>query len=91
MQVSIYHNVLVTSSNSSKFICLWDYEYIKLLSCLEIERGEVNCMQFINGYSILIVGTNNGMVYLVQFKVISEICIEYNILAVIDVAGRKTY
>ena len=36
MDISFYHNMIVTTSNTNK-IYIWDYEFAKLLSILELD------------------------------------------------------
>ena len=68
MELSVYHNVIVTTSNSN-LVYLWDYEYFKLIKCLELQKNEEpTCISFINGYAILLIGTNNNKIYLQHFE-----------------------
>ena len=68
MEVSLYHRMIVTSTNSNS-IYIWDYEFCKLISCLELESGlEPTAFAFINGYSILIIAANDAKLYVVHFK-----------------------
>lgn len=82
--VSIYHGFIAVASaspccstndnNLTKSIYIWDYEYCKLL--LEIHlpnEAEPTSLAFINGYSILVVGTSEGMVYLLKIAASSSL------------------
>ena len=67
MEVSLFHNMIVTSTHSNK-IYIWDYEFCKLISCIELEEGaEPTAFAFINGYSILLIAANDGKLYIVHF------------------------
>ena len=40
MELSVYHNLLLIGSNCDK-IYVYDYEFVKLLSCIELENNVV--------------------------------------------------
>lgn len=67
MDVSFYHNVIVTASNTNQ-IYTWDYEFGKLLAILELEEGiEPTALSFMDGYNILLVAANDGKLYMIHF------------------------
>lgn len=69
MEVSLYHNIIVTGSSGRK-IFVWDYEFVKLIACIEIEKGtEPTGFSIINGYRLLIISTNSGMIYILKFNI----------------------
>lgn len=69
MKVSLYHNIIVTGS-SGKEIFIWDYEFVKLIAQIEIDNGtEPTSITIVNGYRILIITTNSGMIYFIKFNI----------------------
>ncbi|KAL4499692.1 hypothetical protein ABPG72_017232 [Tetrahymena utriculariae] len=68
VEVSVYHNLLFAASNS-EFIYVFDYEFAKLLYCIELEnKVEVQAMSVVNGFSLLLISANNGFVYIFSFS-----------------------
>ena len=64
MELSVYHNIIVTTSNTN-LVYLWDYEYFKLIKCIELSKNEEpTSLSFINGYAILLIGTNKNKIYI---------------------------
>jgi len=69
MEVSVYHNILLISSNNNE-IYLWDYEYFRVLGVILVEEdSEPTVLTFINGYSLILVGTNRNQIYLINFSI----------------------
>ena len=63
LELSVYHNILVTASNSP-YVHIWDYEYAKLLQCIEFKNNvEATSITFAHGFSILLIATNEGIIY----------------------------
>ncbi|EAR87863.2 WD domain, G-beta repeat protein (macronuclear) [Tetrahymena thermophila SB210] len=68
VEVSVYHNLLFAASNS-EFIYVFDYEFAKLLYCIELEnKVEVQAMSVVNGFSLLLISANNGFIYIINFS-----------------------
>lgn len=90
MEVSVYHNLFITAANRSNTLYLFDYEYIRLIGSIEIEEGaEPSTIQFINGYSIVVISTNIGTVHFIHFVRRDVTYIEMKQLAILDV-NKKT-
>lgn len=99
MELSVYHNILATSTNSNQ-VFIWDYEYFRFLGIIQVEEdSEPTLISFINGYSIIIVGTNKNMIYLIyfeckdmniKFKLIGKIVLD-NINNNIDLKSSKKF
>lgn len=69
MEVSLFHNIIVTGSSERK-IYLWDYEFAKLIACVEIEKEtEPTGFCFLNGYRLLLISTNTAFVHILKFSV----------------------
>lgn len=68
----MFHNVIAIATHNNEFqrsIFLWNYEHGKLAGEIIINKDcDVVAMQFINGYGILMIGTNGGRVNLVKVK-----------------------
>ena len=85
METSVYHNIIVTAAARSNVLYIYDYEYIRLIGSIEIEEGaETTCIQFINGYAILLVSTNVGTVHFFHFVKKDIAYLEIKHIAVID-------
>ena len=83
LDVSVYHNLIVTISNN-KSIYIWDYEYCKLLGSIDLDEGiEPTNICFINGYSILCISATNCKVFIVKFEM-KEQNIEFKLLGSIN-------
>lgn len=68
IELSVYHNIFVTAANIN-FVYFYDYEFIRLLGRIQLDDIEdPTCMAFINGYAILMIGTNQGNFYFIHFK-----------------------
>lgn len=66
MEVSIYHNLLVTSSSNDNKIYIYNYEFFKLIGCIDLDlNSEATALGFLNGYNILMICTNKGFIYFV--------------------------
>ena len=74
----------MTGSNDHR-IYIFDYEVCKLLGCIALKPGvEPSVISFINGYKILIIGSNDGYVYFIHFE-ITEMKISHKIIAEINI------
>lgn len=63
MELSVYHNIIVIGANNEE-ICVYDYEFIKLLKIIKLEPGVNPSVFFIlDVYPILIIATTDGLVY----------------------------
>lgn len=86
MEVSLYHSIIATSS-SDRQVYLWDYEYMKLIGSVELERGsEPTGLVFINGYRLLLIATNSGRIYVLRFSV-KEFKISFEIICSFNLTG----
>lgn len=64
MEISIYHNIIVTTTNSPT-ILIWNFEFGKLSATFTLPTDcEPTALSIINGFCLLIVGDNK--VYLFQ-------------------------
>lgn len=69
MEVSVYHNILITGSSRNSTLYIWDYEYMRLIANIDIEDGaEPVGLQIINGFAILIISTSIGTVHFFHFN-----------------------
>jgi hypothetical protein len=67
MEISVYHNLLFIGSHS-KFLYVWDYEFFKLIGAIElVDCGEPIALQVINGYSVIILTSTEGMIFFINF------------------------
>lgn len=56
----------MVSNNENLYI--WDYEFVKLLYCVQFEKTvEPTAIQIINGLAIIIISANNGIIYFFHF------------------------
>ena len=79
MAVSVYHNLIVTGTNFPTII-FWNFEFGKIMALLSLEPDEdPTALEFINGYSILIIGTSQGFIYFVHF-VMQDDNLELNLI-----------
>ena len=86
MELSVYHNLIVTTTNNH-MLYVWDYEYVKLIASIEIASDlEPTFIQFVNGYSFIIIGDSNGKVNLIHFKRRDVSLITFQRVALIDLA-----
>lgn len=67
--LSVYHGLIAVGS-ADKNVYLWDYEFAKLLVEIVLPSKDPNIettsLAFINGYSILVIGTSIGELHLVK-------------------------
>ena len=69
MDVSFHHNLIVTTSHN-EYIYLYDYEFAKPIKCIQLEKHCVpNAICFINGYGLLIISTNIGIIYIIDIDI----------------------
>ena len=60
VSISVYHNVFATSAFTNK-IFFYDYEYWKILGTIELPEGSYpTSIEFIDGYSLIIICTSTG-------------------------------
>lgn len=61
--LSVYHN-LIASASHDNIVFIYDYEYGKFLTGVELEVGNtVTALEFINGLGVLLICSNNGYCY----------------------------
>jgi hypothetical protein len=67
---------------------VWDYEFLKLISCIKFSRNvEPTALTIINGYQILVTAATDNMVYIQQFRR-KELNIEFTLIGKIEIAER---
>jgi len=58
---------------------------LKLLSYLKLHKGcEPTALYFLNGYNILMIGTNESVLYLLKCRLLEENKLEIDLLSIID-------
>lgn len=66
--LSVYHNLVATSSIDNKLV-IYDYEFGKLIAKVTLDEGvDVTGMEFINGYSLLLVATSDKNLYMIDVE-----------------------
>jgi len=64
---------------------------VRLIGCIDLPNNvEPSCLSFINGFKLLMVGSNDGKIYFIHLFT-SELKIIYNILCVIDLLPKNRY
>jgi WD40 repeat protein len=71
IELSVYHNLIAVASHSHHLIYLWNYEYGKLVASINLEDKYPTCLHFINGFSMLLVGTVDGTLLAYKFNLIN--------------------
>ena len=88
MEVSVYHNILITASIGDKRLLIWNYEFGRLMGHFNFaHEEEPTCLEFINGYSILLIGTTKSMIHVVHFK-LTEDNIDFNLIGQVNLKER---
>lgn len=88
LEISVFHNLLVTTTNSN-IILIWDYEYLRLLGSYELEKNvEPTSLIFINGYSLLVVGCNNMKIYFLSINC-TEPSFYMRLISIIDLLNYE--
>lgn len=88
METSIYHNLFVTGA-ADNVLYVWDYEYAKLVGSITIEDdAEPTAIQFINGYSIIIISTTHGTIHFFHFSKKESSNMEIKHIGIIDMDPR---
>lgn len=63
MEVSFYHNLIVTSSNGPTLL-FWNHEFGKLIGTLTLENeSEPTAMAFVNSFSLIVIADNLVIVF----------------------------
>ena len=66
--LSVYHNLIATAAFDNK-VAIYDYEFGRLLAKIELEKSTfASGLNFIEGYSLLVVATESKHVYLVDIS-----------------------
>lgn len=66
MALSIYHNLLLTGSTAST-VYVWSYDSLKLAYEIALpEKAEPTLLSIINGLGLILVGANDGRLYLLH-------------------------
>jgi len=69
MALSVYHNILITSTLGDRSILIWHYEFFKLLGTFKLENDEeIKCVELMNGYSLIFIGSSKGKIYIIEFE-----------------------
>lgn len=69
MQFSVYHNLLVVGGSYSNKLYFFSYESCHLLLEYSLSKDvEATAITFINGFSILVVATNNNYILFFRFS-----------------------
>ncbi|EGR34417.1 RNA recognition motif protein, putative [Ichthyophthirius multifiliis] len=88
LEFSVFHNIFLTSSQGDNRIYVYDYEYFKLISIIQLqENTEPTSFSFINGYQILLISTNFSKIYILKFQ-LKSFKISYQILDEITVEKK---
>jgi hypothetical protein len=70
MALSVYHNIIITANIEDRILLIWHYEYFKLLGCLKLDFEEdAKCVEFVNGFAIILIGSSKGKIYIINFKI----------------------
>ncbi|EGR30688.1 hypothetical protein IMG5_125790 [Ichthyophthirius multifiliis] len=84
IELSVYHNLLFMASNSEK-IYIYDYEFTKLLSCIELNLNtEPTSIRVINGFCLVLIASNDGYVYVMHFNK-KELQFSAKLIAILDI------
>ena len=75
MRLSVYHSLIGIVSHDSPMY-LWDYEVAKILGEIRLQSGEITSFCFVNGYSCVLLGTDQLLCLLKLERKIGEIKIE---------------
>lgn len=90
IELSVYHNVFATAS-ASNLVYIWDYEYFKLLGCVELPNSiEPTAISFINGYSIIVISCNNAKIYFIYMLIKNITTCEFTLIGVINLSNILT-
>ena len=81
MELSVYHNLLITASLGEERLIIWNYEFGRLMGHFNFDHEEEpTSIEFINGYSIILTGTTKSIIHVVAFKM-TEDNIDFNLIA----------
>ena len=70
MAFSVYHNIIITSTLGDRGILIWHYEFFKLLGSFKLDYEEdIKCVELLNGFSLLFIGSSKGKIYIINFIV----------------------
>lgn len=71
-------------------IYIWDYEKCLLLGSVQLhDNDEPTCFEFINGFSILLIGTNHGEIYFLNFKIRNHACELFRLIGYINIGSCR--
>lgn len=91
LEVSVYHNLFITPASRSNVIYIYDYEYARLIGSIEIEeQAEATAIQFVNGYSIVVISTNAGTVHFFHLTRKDVTNLKIRQVATLDVNSLQT-
>ena len=91
MEISVYHNLIAIGSNSSSSVYFWNYEFGKLVGEIQLQAETPVALHFINGYGLIVVGTNLGKIYVfrtmltstdLELELIDSTSVDKNILTI---------
>jgi hypothetical protein len=82
MEISVHHNIVFVSSGS--VVAVYDYEMGRLISEITLnDNEEVTSIAIVNGYSLVYISTNFGMIYVLKFLVKDQTVVHYDIIAIL--------
>lgn len=68
LEVSVYHNLMFSSSTNSQKVFVYDYEYCKLLNYIQFGSNvEPTALSIISGFPVLFVATSDNILYCIHF------------------------
>lgn len=89
MEVTLYHNLIITTSNSND-IYFWDYEFVKLVGAISINGTNIEptSVTVINGISLLLICTNDAEIFIVKFEY-KEMRLTFEVIGYIDLLTQE--
>lgn len=89
MEISVFHNLILTG-NESQEVCMFDYEFIKLVKIFELEKNQYpTAFNFISQLPLIVIASNDGMGYIIQYQK-REKNYECDVISKIDLEGCYT-
>ena len=86
IEVSVYHNLILTRGNNN-LIFVWDYEFVKLLACIQTPvDSEPVLVSILNNYPIIKVADTKGKIHFIKFKRKEVTHISFKTIGEIDIS-----
>ena len=60
LELSVYHNTMAVGNFGNCSVFLWNYEFCKLSAEIKLDEPPA-ALHFVNGYSLLLVGCQSGL------------------------------